>query len=73
MSQRLTISLDRQAGSWAVFDERFTCLKDFEPFTDEAQALAAGRAWVRERSAVEPEVVYPRITVLRTTTGRTRR
>jgi hypothetical protein len=60
----LTISIDRQARAWAVFEDS-ACVKDFEPFTDEAKALADARAWVAERSSVEPEIVYPRITAIR--------
>ena len=65
MNGPLTISIDRRSRTWAVFDAHFACVKEFEPWlADEAQALAEAKAWVAERSPMEPEVVYPRITRL---------
>lgn len=55
------ISIDRQSKTWAVFEDIFKVVKAFEPYQDEQIALAAARAWVKERSTVEPEVVYPRL------------
>jgi hypothetical protein len=60
------ISIDRAASSWAVFDEDFTLKRPFEKFTDEATALEEATAWVKERSEVDPDVVYPCITSIRT-------
>lgn len=56
-----SISIDRQFGSWAVFDNGFDLVKPFTPYEDEAVALAEAKAWVKERTDQEPEVVYPRI------------
>ena len=63
-TKELTISIDRQARQWAVFEDS-CCVKEFERFSDEAKALAEARAWVAERSSVEPQIVYPRITSIR--------
>lgn len=69
----MTISIDRQAKSWAVYDDMFDCVKPFEPYADEAAALATARAWILERGGVEPKVVYPSITRMTMSTGRRRR
>ena len=63
---RYTISIDRQARSWAVFSEHFECVKPFVRYTDEAQAIAEAKAWLSAAgyTGEEPEVVYPRITKL---------
>ena len=59
--------------SWAVFDNHFACIKDFTPYLKESDALIVARAWVAERSKVEPEVVYPSISRMTVSTGRRRR
>ena len=56
------ISIDRASQKWACFDKNFECVKDFQPYTDEAQALAEAKAWFSLRSIQEPGVVYPQIT-----------
>lgn len=70
----LSISIDRLAKSWAVFNDTFNCLKAFEPYTSEDAALAAGKAWCKDHFGVDtPEVVYPNITSIRLSTARPRR
>jgi hypothetical protein len=59
--RELTISIDRASRSYAIFDQ-FELLKPFQQYEIEATALREGRAWVAERSSVEPQIVYPRIT-----------
>lgn len=71
--ETLTISICRQSKSWAVFDAHLACVKEFVPYTDEAAALAEGKAWVAERGKVEPEVVYPNLTRFSMSTSRPRR
>lgn len=66
------ISVDRQSKTIAVF-ESFNCVRDFIPYTDEAVAVAEAKAWVKERSDVEPEMIYPQITSMRMTYSKPRR
>lgn len=56
----LTISIDRQSKSFAVF-QGFEVVRPFEKFTNEAEAEGAARAFVAERTDKEPEMVYPSI------------
>jgi len=49
--------------SIAVFDGT-DLVRAFEPFTDEAQAVAQAKAFVAERTSTEPRIVRPRITKL---------
>jgi hypothetical protein len=63
-----TVSIDRKTRRWAVFDEHFSCVKEFVPFADEVQAVAAGLAWVAERSPAKPRVVYPKISKITAST-----
>lgn len=67
------ISVDRQSQKIAVFDGNFNCVRDFIPYTDEAAAVAEAKAWVKERCATEPEMVYPQITSMRMTYSKPRR
>lgn len=55
------ISIQRSNKKVAIFDG-FNCVRDFETYTDEAQALSDAKAWVAERTEAEPEIVYPVIT-----------
>lgn len=66
------ISIDRGAKKFAVFDG-YNCVRTFEAYTSEAQALADGKAWVAERTDVEPEITYPRITKMTITTSRSKK
>jgi hypothetical protein len=59
-----SISIDRQAKKWAIFDG-FSCVGDFKPYTDEAAALAESKAEVAKLTDKEPEIVYPVITSMR--------
>lgn len=52
------ISIDRKNKCFAVFDG-FDVVRPFEDFTDEAEAEKIGRAFVAERTAKEPELIYP--------------
>jgi hypothetical protein len=72
-TNRLTISIDRQAKAWAVFDDQCCLVKPFERFTDEAAALAAAKAWVLERGGIEPEIIYPHVTRITMSSGSHRR
>lgn len=58
------ISIDRQAKKYAIFDG-FVCVGGFTPYTDEATALVDARAEVAKHTAIDPEIVYPRIRVMR--------
>jgi hypothetical protein len=64
------ISIERKTKRYAIFDG-FSCVRTFMDYTDEAQAIADGRAWIAERTDVEPEITYPNIT--RMTVSRTRK
>lgn len=68
-----SISICRDSKQWAVFDDKFNCVKEFQPFTDEKVALQEGKDWVASRSQVEPTVVYPQITSMKMTYSRPRR
>lgn len=59
-----SISVDRKAKQIAVFDQ-FTCVRDFQPYTDEAAAVEEAKKWVKERTDIEPTLIYPRITNIR--------
>ena len=69
---RPQISVDRDSCKIAVFDN-FECVRDFVPFADEATAVDEAKAWVKERSDVEPEMIYPRITRMVMSYSRPRR
>ncbi len=70
--KRPQISVDRQAGKIAVFDD-FSCIRDFQPFTDEAAAVAEAKTWLKQWTELEPEMVYPQITSMRITYSKPRR
>ena len=55
------ISIERTTKRYAIFDG-FSCVRTFMPYTDEAQAIAKAKAWVAERTDIEPEITYPNIT-----------
>lgn len=59
------ISIDRFSKSWAIFDF-LTIEKPFAPYIDEEKALAEARAYVASKTTIEPEIVYPHITSMRT-------
>lgn len=63
------ISIYRQAKKYAIFDG-FDCVGGFQPYTDEAAALAEARAKVAKHTATEPEVVYPVVRSVRTSMSR---
>lgn len=47
----------------AIFD----CVdlkRDFEPFTNEAEAIEEAKRWIHARTDKEPRIVWPRITKL---------
>lgn len=69
---QLTISVDRASRKWAVFDNSFNLLRDFEPYTDEAAAIECGKAFAKERSSLEPKIVYPAVTKMTLTYKRKR-
>lgn len=69
----LSISISRKSvldnkSQWAVFHD-FNCVKPFVEYTDEAAAIAEGKAWIKQSGLpgadLEPEIVYPRITKMR--------
>jgi len=65
----LSISIDRQARKWAVFDG-FTCVHGFISYDDEAQALTDAKAEAARRGTPDAEVTYPRIDSIRVTYSR---
>lgn len=65
--QTPVISINRQTRVIGCFDD-LTLVRDFQPYTDEAAALMEAKAWCKERSDQEPQVVYP---VIRRLTMRT--
>lgn len=67
-----TISVDRSSKKWACFDQ-FECVKDFETYTSEADAIAEAKKWFAERTRLVPEIVYPQITRMTMTTSRRRK
>jgi hypothetical protein len=58
------ISIDRGSKQYAIFNG-FRIIREFQPYTDEAKALEEAKAWVKERTTVEPFVMYPRIKSIR--------
>lgn len=68
----LRISIDRGAKSWAVFNQDFTVVKDFTGYSNEAWALQMAMQWCRAAGDDSPEVVYPSITSVRTSTHKKR-
>lgn len=73
MSNQLTISIDRQSKSWAVFKSQIFPVKDFTAYESEEGALKEAKAWVSERSSEEPEIVYPNVTRMTVSYGRRKR
>lgn len=63
------ISIDRQAKKYAIFDG-FDCVGGFTPYADEAAALADARAEVAKHTEAEPEIVYPVVRSVRTSSLR---
>lgn len=61
----LTISIDRQCKSWAVFNERFECLCGFMPFSNERFALEDAKEWCRKHGCIHPQILYPKIKSIR--------
>jgi hypothetical protein len=61
--------------SIAVFANAFECVRDFQeyPESDEARGVEEAKAWIRERTDAEPEIVYPTITSMRMTSRSGRR
>jgi hypothetical protein len=68
--EKLKISIDRGARKWAVFKDEFTLIRDFEGYTNEADALEGAKAWCRGYGDESPSVVYPQITSMRITRKR---
>lgn len=66
------ISICRQSRSFAVFDG-FEVVRNFESYTNETNALETAKAFVKERTDKEPEVVYPYISSMRITYAKKRR
>lgn len=60
-----TISIDRAARKFAVFDNHIDLVYPFTRYTDEKEALMMAREWVAGRTSIEPVVVYPRVTKMR--------
>lgn len=54
------ISVDRASKQIGILNG-FRLVRDFKPYTDEATAVAEAKAWVKERSSVEPMMCYPKI------------
>nr|WP_067285787.1 hypothetical protein [Marinobacterium profundum] len=60
------ISIDRASSQYAIF-KGFEIVFGFTPYTTEADAEYAARAWVSERTDKEPTFIYPRITSMKMT------
>jgi hypothetical protein len=58
IDKRYLISIDRNSKGWAVFENEFELVKPFERYDDEALALAEAKAWVAQRTIVEPTLVF---------------
>ncbi len=69
MSKTLTISIDRKAKQYAIFDG-FQLLKNFTAYANEAEALASATSEVAKHTDEPPEVVYPQITKMTMTRSR---
>ena len=52
------ISVDRQTETYAIFDD-VVLVRPFQAYYNESAAIAEARAWIKERSPLEPEVIYP--------------
>lgn len=55
------IAIERATKRYALFDG-FSVVRCFQDYTDEAEALREGKAWIAERTDIAPEIVYPSIT-----------
>lgn len=66
------ISLCRNSRSIGIFDG-FKLVKDFETYANELEALEAAKAFCRDKSNQEPQVVYPNIKSIRMTTAKRRK
>lgn len=55
-----TISVDRQTKKLACFDG-FDCVRGFQAYENEADALREAYDWFTTRTIHVPQVVYPRI------------
>lgn len=61
------ISLCRQSKRIGIFNG-LDLVRDFADYQDDKTALQEACAWVRERSDVQPKVVYPKITKMNLST-----
>lgn len=64
------ISIQRSNKKVAIFDGS-DCVRGFDDYIDEEHALSEAKSWIAERTEIEPEIVYPKIT--RMTVGRSRK
>lgn len=68
--EQLTISIDRGAKAWALFDQANNVLFGFRKYEDEALALADAKATCGTFSTCTPEVVYPYVKSIKITRSR---
>ena len=54
------ISVDRSAKSIACFDG-FECVREFQAYTNEADALKKAHEWFKTRTIHVPQVVFPMV------------
>lgn len=59
-----SISIDRMSKSYAVFNDDFTLVRDFQPYTDKDEALAEAKEWIDRHTDVcqgDIPVIYPSV------------
>lgn len=68
------ISVNRDTQNIAVFND-FECIHEFEPYTNESEAVEKMKGWLRCRTSEEPRIIYPRITraIFKYSSGRRRK
>ena len=59
------ITINRQDKTFAIFDNHFDLIHDFENYTDEETALAKAKSLVAKKTDVEPEIEYTVITSIK--------
>ena len=59
------ISIDRRSKSYAIFNDGVELVRDFQPYTDEQEAIDEAMVWCAQRNAKKPRLVYPNITKMK--------